>query len=715
MSPKKSLVLLLVLLLGGLVLWLEPGQYLNLEFFQSRRAAIETFVADNFLASIGVYFLLYVVVTALSLPAAAVLTVIAGALFGLVPGLLMVSFASSLGATLAFLVARTLLRDWVQQRFAKALNTINRGVERDGAFYLFSLRLVPLFPFFLINLAMGLTRMKAWTFYWVSQTGMLAGTALYVNVGARLGQATSVPEVFSASVLLSFVAIAVFPWVARAVVGHWRARRRLRGWSRPARFDANLVVIGAGSAGLVTSLIGTLVKARVVLVEKHRMGGDCLNTGCIPSKTLIRSAGVSHLMRRAADFGLEPVEPRVDFSAVMARIRQVIARIEPHDSVARYESLGVECVQGEAEIMSPWCVRVGERDITTRHIVLATGARPRVPAIPGLEQVDYRTSDTIWGLERQPDHLLVMGGGPIGCELAQAFARLGTRVTLVQRAARLLPDEDEAVSALLQSQFEKEGIRVLCEQSVSRFETSPAGTAAVIEGGSGESRIEMDVVLVAVGRQPNMEGLGLERLGILPDHEDPLELNEYLQTRIPSIHACGDLAGPWRFTHMAAFQAWYAAVNSLFGGLRRYRVNYRVVPRATFTDPEVARVGLNEAEASARGIEHEVTRYGLDDLDRAIAEGEDRGFITVLTPPGNDRILGVTIVGSHAAELINEFVFAMTHGLGLKKILATIHIYPTLGEANKFVAGEWRRAHAPAWLYPWLARYHRWRRRASDG
>lgn len=710
MNLKKSLVLLLVLTLGGVVLWLEPGQYLNLEYFQSRRAIIEGFVADNFLASLAAYFLLYVVVTALSLPAAAVLTVIAGALFGLLPGLLMVSFASSVGATLAFLVARTLLQDWVQRRFGKALSTINRGVERDGAFYLFSLRLVPLFPFFLINLAMGLTRMKAGTFYWVSQVGMLAGTALYVNVGAQLGQATSLPDVFSASVLLSFVGIAVFPWVARAVVSYWRAKRRLRGWSRPAHYEANLVVIGAGSAGLVTSLIGTLVKAKVVLVEKHRMGGDCLNTGCVPSKTLIRSAGVSHLMRRAADFGLEPVEPRVDFGAVMARVRQVIARIEPHDSVERYESMGVECVQGEAEIITPWCVRVGDRDITTRHIVLATGARPRVPPIPGLEQVDYRTSDTIWGLERQPDSLLVMGGGPIGCELAQAFARLGTRVTLVQRAVRLLPGEDEAVSTLLQSQFEKEGIRVLCEHEVSRFEASSDGTAAVLEGPSGESRIAVDVLLLAVGRQPNTEGLGLEKLGIRPDQDNPLELDEYLQTRIPSIHACGDLAGPWRFTHMAAFQAWYAAVNSLFGHLRRYRVNYRVVPRATFTDPEVARVGLNEAEASAQGIDHEVTRYGLDDLDRAIVEGEDRGFITVLTPPGSDRILGVTIVGSHAGELINEFVFAMTHGLGLKKIMATIHIYPTLAEANRFVASEWRRAHAPAWLYPWLERYHRWRR-----
>ena len=710
MNYKKAIILVTVLLLIGLYFGFDLGRYFNLDFFQAQREAITDFVEDRWLLSALVFFGLYVMVTALSLPVAAALTVIGGALFGLGWGLLLISFASSIGATLAFLVSRTLLQDWVQQKFPRAIASINRGVEKDGAFYLFSLRLVPLFPFFLINLAMGLTRMRVLTYYVVSQVGMLAGTALYVNVGAQLGQASSLPEVFSLNVLLSFVAIAIFPWFARALVNGWRARRVYRDWSAPKRFDANLVVIGAGSAGLVTSLIAALVKAKVVLIEKHKMGGDCLNTGCVPSKALIRSAGVRHLMQRAAEFGLENDDIHTDFPRVMARIRDIISRIEPHDSVERYTAMGVECISGEATITSPWTVRVNGRDISTRGIVLATGARPFVPHISGLGQVDYFTSDTIWNLTRLPEHLLVLGGGPIGCELAQAFSRLGAKVTIVQQAGRLLPREDSDVSAQVEKQFIAEGIRVLTSHALQGIERDGNRHIAVLRQGSEEQRLDFSDLLLAVGRKPNVEGFGLEALGIEVSG-GRVEVNDYLQTRLPSIFACGDVAGPYQFTHMASFQAWYASVNALFGRFRKYPVNYSVVPWATFVDPEVARVGLNETEAKEQGLAFEVSRYGLDDLDRAIVDSEAWGFIKVLTAPGKDRILGVTIVGPHASELINEFVLAMTHGLGLKKIMATIHIYPTYAEANKFAASQWRRQHAPQWLYPWLERFHRWQRR----
>jgi pyruvate/2-oxoglutarate dehydrogenase complex dihydrolipoamide dehydrogenase (E3) component len=636
---------------------------------------------------------------------------VGGAVFGFWWGLLLVSFASSIGATLAFLLARTILRDWVQQRFGSFLEPINRGMEKDGVFYLFTLRLVPLFPFFLVNLVMGLTPIRVGTFYGASQLGMLFGTALYVNVGAQLGLVASVPGVLSIGVIRAIVVLALFPWLARALVRGYRNRTLLRGFVKPKVFDTNLVVIGAGSAGLVTSYIAALAKARVTLVEKHRMGGDCLNTGCVPSKALLRSAAVSRLLQRADEFGLRSGENSVDFAAVMQRVHKVIGKVEPHDSVQRYSALGVDCVQGEATLVSPWCVRVAGRDITTRAIVIASGARPAVPAIPGLDGIDYLTSDTVWSLQELPRRLLVLGGGPIGCELAQAFARLGSTVTLVNRNERLLPREDADVSAALADRFADEGVRVLNSSTVASFRLDGADKVANITGAT-QIELSCDAVLVALGRHANVEGLGLERLGINLTAQGRVEVNEYLQTACPTVYACGDVAGPYQFTHMASFQAWFAGINALFGSFWRTRINYRIVPSATFTSPEVARVGLNEAEAQAAGIAYELSRYDLDDLDRAIADGDDHGFVKVLTVPGKDRILGVSIVSAHAAELLAPFTLAMTHGLGLRKIMGTIHVYPTFSESGKFVAGAWQRQHAPQWLYPWLERYHRWQRKS---
>jgi len=710
MNFKK--VSLLVVVISMVSAWFLLGlqDYFTLEYFQARRDELLAFKAANFWLGSVAYFLLYVVVAALSLPAAAILTLAGGALFGFWWALVLVSFASTIGATLAFLLARTLLRDWVQRRFRTYLEPINQGIERDGIFYLFTLRLVPLFPFFLVNLAMGLTPIRVAAFYWVSQLGMLFGTALYVNLGTQLGLASSLPGVFSIGVLRAVMVLALFPWLARALV-RWAARRRLlRRFPKPRHFDTNLVVIGGGSAGLVTAYIAALAQAKVILVEKHRMGGDCLNTGCVPSKALLRAAALRHLFGRAAEFGLPGGEVRVDFAAVLQRVRDVIKHIEPHDSVARYQQLGVECVQGAATVSSPWTVEVEGRTITTRNIVLATGARPLVPDIPGLQEIPFYTSETIWTLEELPARMLVVGGGPIGCELAQAFARLGSQVTLVQRGDALLPREDAEVSLQVETSFLAEGIMVLKQASVVAFRSEEGERRAIIESAGALQTLPFDAVLLALGRKPNTEGLGLEKLGVVLDASGAPVVDAYLQTSIPDILACGDLVGPYRFTHMAAFQAWYASVNSLFGLLRRFRVDYRVVPWTTFTAPEVARVGLNEKEALQQNVAFEVSRYDIADLDRAIADGDNHGFIKVLTAPSSDRILGVTIVGAHASELLPEFTLAMTHRLGLKKILGTIHVYPTFSESNKYVAGAWQRQHAPAWLYPWLQRWHRWRR-----
>ncbi len=687
---------------------LDLGQYLTLAYVQSQLDTLRDISSRNFALAAGAYFVIYVVVTALSLPGAAIMTLLGGAIFGLGWGLVLVSFASSVGATLAFLVSRLLLRDWVQNRFGNSLKTINKGVERDGAFYLFSLRLVPVFPFFLINLVMGLTPLKTFTFYWVSQVGMLLGTAVYVNAGVELGELSSLGGLLSADLILSFVLLAAMPWLGKAVIAVIRRNRLARAYKKPAKFDTNLVVIGAGSGGLVASIVAAGAKASVTLIEKHKMGGDCLNTGCVPSKSLIASAKVAETIRQAEAFGIKDAGGQVDFAAVMERVQGVIKTIEPHDSVERFTSLGVDCVQGEAFIRSPWTVEVNGRTINTRAIIVATGARPMIPEVPGLADISYLHSDNVWELRELPKRLLVLGGGPIGCELAQAFARLGSEVTLLDRAEHLMGREDEDASSIIEQAFRERGITLLLGHEMKHFRAGDAGDLLTATAPDGTDRdIGFDKVLVALGRKPNVEGFGLEELKVPLTERGSIQVDSAMRTAYPSILACGDVAGPYQFTHMASFQAWYATLNALAGALKTFRADYRVVPHATFTDPEVARVGLNEKEAREQDIDYELTRYDLDHLDRALADGHAHGFVKVLTVPGSDRILGASIVGPHAGELIGSFVFAMTHNMGLKKIAGTTHIYPTLLEANRFTANAWRSARVPAKLMPWAERYFR--------
>jgi pyruvate/2-oxoglutarate dehydrogenase complex dihydrolipoamide dehydrogenase (E3) component len=617
-----------------------------------------------------------------------------------------VSFASSLGATAAFLLSRFLLRDWVQARFAAQLRGINEGVAKEGAFYLFTLRIVPAVPFFVINLAMGPTPIRARTFYWVSQLGMLPATVVYVNAGTQLAAIGSPAGILSPTLIGAFLLLGFFPLIAKKLVDAWKTKKLYARWSRPAKFDRNLVVIGAGSAGLVAAYIAATVRAKVTLIEKHRMGGDCLNTGCVPSKALIKSARVLSQIKNSSKYGIKSATADFDFADVMERVQRVVKTVEPHDSVERYSALGVECLQGAAKITSPWTVEVGGKVLTTRAIVIAAGARPFVPPIPGIERIEVLTSDTLWDLRKLPRRLVVLGGGPIGCELAQAFARFGSRVTQVEMLPRLLAREDPEVSAMVQARFAEEGVDVRAGHRAVRIE----GKTLVCEREGAEVRIEFDELLCALGRVANTAGYGLEELGIPLTRSRTIETNEYLQALYPNIYACGDVAGPYQFTHTAAHQAWYAAVNALFGRFRRFRADYTVIPWATFTDPEVARVGLNETEAKERGVAYEVSRYGIDELDRAIADEAAHGMVKVLTAPGKDRILGATIVGEHAGDLIVEFIAAMKHGIGLNKILGTIHIYPTMAEANKYAAGVWKKAHAPQGLLRKVERFHAWMR-----
>jgi pyruvate/2-oxoglutarate dehydrogenase complex dihydrolipoamide dehydrogenase (E3) component/uncharacterized membrane protein YdjX (TVP38/TMEM64 family) len=716
MNKSKLIVVIVLIALIGAFFALDLGQYFSLDYLKRSR--------DGFLASyqarpavfIAGFFAVYVAVTGLSLPGAAIMTLAAGAVFGFWVGLIVVSFASSIGATLAFLASRYILRDSVQAKFGARLADVNKGMEKDGALYLFTMRLIPAIPFFVVNALMGLTSIKTRTYYLVSQLGMLAGTAVFVNAGTQLAKIDSLKGILSPGLLGSFVLLGIFPLIAKKFIGAIKARKVYARWAhvKPASFDRNLIVIGAGAGGLVSAYIAAAVKAKVTLIEAHKMGGDCLNFGCVPSKALIQSAKLAHKMRHAQNYGLEATRPKISFKSVMARVHAVIAAIEPHDSVERYTELGVEVLQGYAKLINPWTVQIalnggGTQTLTARSIVIAAGAQPFVPPLPGIEHSGYLTSDTLWDafakLDDIPKRITVLGGGPIGCELSQALARLGAEVTQIEMADRLMLREDADVSDVAKQALEASGVRVLTSHKALRCEGS---TALTVSHAGLEFQVPHDALICAVGRSARLKGYGLEDLGI--PTERVVQTNEYLETIYPNIFAAGDVAGPYQFTHVAAHQAWYAAVNALFGTFKKFKADYRVIPWATFLDPEIARVGLNEADAKAQGVPYEVTQYGIDDLDRAIADGEAHGFVKVLTVPGKDTILGATVVGTHAGDLLAEYVMAMKHGLGLNKILGTIHSYPTWAEANKYAAGEWKRAHAPQNVLAWLEKFHAWRR-----
>lgn len=710
MAKSKLLLIFVIVALVAAFFALDLGQYLTLDYIKSQQQAFQNFYSSNKELAFGVFAAMYIAVTGLSLPGAAIMTLLAGALFGVVAGTIIVSFASTIGATIAFLIARYILKDMVQKKYGDKLKAINEGFKKEGAFYLFTLRLVPLFPFFLINILMGLLPIRTIVFFLVSQIGMLPGTIVYVFAGTELAKIQSVGDIASANIIIAFTILGIFPLIAKRLVDYIRTQKILKPFRRPKSFDYNLVVIGGGAAGLVSSYIAAAVKAKVAIIEKHKMGGDCLNTGCVPSKALLRTAKMLSYAKRAEEFGLKKNKVEFEFKDVMQRVKEVVTKIEPHDSIERYTKLGVDCITGKAKITDPYHVEISGRTISTKNIIIATGGAPLVPSIPGLQDVEYVTSDTIWNLKKQPKRLLVMGGGPIGSELAQAFARLGTNVTMVEMAPQILIREDEEVIQTVENRLEHDGITVLKNHKGKSFKNEGKRSYLICDNNDKEVRVPFDVVLIALGRRARIEGFGAEELNIELNENSTIKADPWMRTNYPNIYVCGDVTGPYQFTHVAAHQAWYASVNALFSPFKRFKIDYSVIPWATFTDPEVARVGLNEKEAKEKNIPYEATSYGIDDLDRAIADSEGHGFVKMLTKPGTDKILGVTIVGSHAGDIIAEFVLAMKHGIGLNKILGTIHIYPTLAESNKYVAGQWKQANKPEGLLNWVEKFHKFRR-----
>ena len=700
----------LALTMAGIIHY-DLSHFLSLSSLQENLQHLRSLYALHPWQTMGIFVALYIISTTLSIPGATVLTLGAGALFGKWTGTVVVSFASTIGATLAFLMARFFLRDCVQKHFGEKLAAINRGVEQEGARYLFALRLVPLFPFFLINLTMGLTPIPTRTFFWVSQVGMLAGTFVYVNAGEEISQLSSLEQILSPSLVVAFSLLGLFPLLAKRLLGRLKTRRlyRCHGFKRPRRFDYDLLAIGAGSGGLVTCYIASALKAKAALVERHKMGGDCLNTGCVPSKALIKSAQVIHQARQGKKYGFTG-EPQVDFPRIMERVQEVIGQVAPHDSVERYRQLGVECWQGTARILSPWQVEVEKKCLTVRSIVIATGARPFIPPIPGLEGVDYLTSDNLWGLRKLPQKLAVLGGGAMGLEMAQSFQRLGSQVTVVEMAPRIMTKEDPEVTCLLEKVLRAEGLTILTGHRALEIKQGQPFHQLRCQGSQGQSVVDFDHILIAVGRKANTQGLGLEELGVELAPQGAVHVNQYLQTNYPNIYACGDITGHYQLTHMAAHQAWYCAVNALLGGIKKFAVDYSAVPWATYTDPEVATVGRMEESLKAEGVPHQVISYDLSDLDRAITDGQNCGLVKVCVVPGKDRILGATIIGPRASDYIIEFISAMKHGLGLNKILGTIHPYPTMAEANKYLAGQWRQLHQPQRVLAMLERIFRWQR-----
>ncbi|MFN7823959.1 MAG: FAD-dependent oxidoreductase [Pseudobdellovibrionaceae bacterium] len=690
---KFKPVLFFAVALIAIFLSLQYAPYLTLESLKASQAGLSQYrEAHPGLAELS-FFLIYVLSTALSIPGAGILTLAGGALFGVVWGTVLVSLASTLGATLSFLLVRYFVGDWARSKFRGSFQKIDHGFNEEGSMYLLSLRLIPLFPFFAVNAMMGLTKISAKQFFLISQIGMFPGTVVYVWAGEELGSLQSLSDLASPSLLLAFTALGLVPWFAKALLQKWKTQKLYSKFKKPKKYDYNLVVIGAGAAGLVSTAIARAVKAKVAIIEKHKMGGDCLNYGCVPSKALIHLANHS---------------PRAPYLEIQQKIQKIIQRIEPHDSVERFTKLGARVIQGSAELVSPWEVQVNGEILTTKNVIIASGAEPYIPEIPGREKIKSVTSETLWDLEKLPARLLVLGGGPVGCELAQAFSKLGVKVTLIEKGLRLLAGEVEEASRRVCESLQRDGVEILLQSEIQTFLSEKS---ARVVGPQGAKDLEFDQVLFAVGRKPRTRGFGLEKIEIHLDQRGRVARNGFMQTNFPNIFVCGDVTSEVQLTHVAGHQAWYAAMNALFGRFKLFKEDLRVIPRCTFTSPQVASVGLSPEKAKEIYGEVEVTKFPMDDFDRAICDEATQGFIQIVTPQKGDQILGVTIVAAQAGELIAEYALAMRWSLGLKKILGTVHAYPTWSDANKLAALEWQRKKVPHQLLKFVEKYHDWQRK----
>lgn len=708
MKLTRWLIVLFFVVATICFFWFDLEQYLTLEMIQAKSGALRDQVQAHPWWAGSVFFAAYVALTVMSFPGTVVLTLLAGALFGLVGGTLMVSFASNIGALFAMLISRFLLRDWIQRRFAKQIASINRGLERDGAFYLFSLRLIPLVPFVLLNPALGLTRVSMWTFWWTTQAGMLPGHAIYVGAGRQLARIREISDILSPSLIGTLALLAIFPLAATKLLTLYKARKVYSGWQKPKSFEHNLVVIGGGSGGLTAARIAASMKARVALVERERLGGAALHSGSVPARALMRAANLHHTLRQGGTLGIR-MHTEVDFAEVMRQVRRTLDEAQGQVTAESSKTAGLEMVRGSAQLTSPWSVQVGNRTLCSRAIVIATGSHAIIPPIPGLEEVEPLTCENVWDLQQRPERLLVMGGEANACELAQAFQRLGCQVTLVVEGDMLLASAEPEARQAVTDALCADGVQVLLKVSPQRFEVAESERRLVCSIDEQNRFLAFDQVLLALGREAHLHDLGLEKLKLSTREDGSLEVDEYLATRYPNIYAVGAVTGPDSSFQSAKHHAWYAAANGLFSGFRRFMVSDRVVPRVAFTSPEIASVGLTEAQAKLAELEYEVTMLDLDSLEAAQMSIGNSGFLKVLTERGRDRIIGVTLVGDGASETLAVFVLAMKHKLGLNKLRRTVHINPTLAEASLAVAEAWRRAHTAKRSQTWAARLHRWR------
>lgn len=491
-------------------------------------------------------------------------------------------------------------------------------------------------------------------------------------------------------------------------------------WVNPEPTERyNIVVIGAGTAGLITAVIAASLGAKVALIERHLMGGDCLNVGCVPSKGVIRAARAWADVRQASEFGLHiPAGVTYDFGAAMARMRKLRARISHNDSAHRYTKLGVDVFIGSGRFTGSGTIHVegpaGNRTLSFARAAICTGARAAAPPIPGLDEAGYLTNETIFSLTELPDRLAVIGAGPIGCEMAQSFARFGSRVQLFERMSHILPREDADAAEIVQAQMKKDGVEFLFNSTVTGVERRGAEKVIHYDLQGRTNELVVDDILVGIGRAPNVDGLGLELVGVEYDQRTGVKVNAGLQTTNPVIYAAGDICFPLKFTHTADAMAQIVIQNALFPhpfGLGRASTDLLIIPWATFTEPEIAHVGLYEKDATDKGIEVETYTFALDEVDRAILDGEDDGFARIHIQKGTDKIVGATIVAAHAGEMINEFSVLMKAGLGAKIIAGTIHPYPTQAEVNKKVVNLWRKAHFTPRTKNLLMKLFAWMRR----
>lgn len=706
-SHQKYLILFLLILILILYYLFFPKEYLSLAFVKENINSIKNYVNYNYTTSALSYLIIYSLSSALAIPSALILTLSSGILFGLVPGILLTSLGSTLGAVLAFLISRYLFLDLFKSKFRNQYEQMDKEIKKNGNLHLLTLRLVPIFPFWLVNLLMGLSEISLWRYLFISFAGMIPATIVYVYAGLSLSSISELRDVISPSIFFSLLLLSILPYVLRAVVNYYLKKKLYRHYKKPRAFDYNLIIIGGGSAGLVTTFIARILKAKVAIIEKEKMGGDCLNTGCVPSKSLIKIAKIISYGKTPSSWGLKNINIDFSFEDIMNKIHSIIKEIEPHDSIVRYTQLGAECFLGQAQILSPWEVQIGEKIISAKYLVIATGARPIIPQIPGIESISPLTSENIWQLKKQPARLGILGGGVIAAELAQAFSRLGSSVFIIEESSRILSREDEDASGLIHEIFIKEGIKIYTSHTLKKCEKSGDEKILLcIDREGREISLVCDQLFIAIGRKATTSGFGLEKIKLDLNDNGSIKVNEYMQTSLPNIFACGDVAGPFNLTHAASHQAWHTTVNALLGFIKMFKINYSVLPVCTYTDPEIATVGYSKAELIKKSIPFEETIFPMKDLDRAIIEGETCGFVKVFTPPNSDKILGVVIISAEASTMILEFTLAMKHNLGLNKILNTIHAYPGMGEANKYLAGRWKQRKSRLNLLKALERFH---------